>query len=438
MAQQQIEVSRFDNNLPPRIVALVSLVICAAILTISPGAQAQTYHVLYTFTGGADGHSPDSGVIVDESGTVYGVSAGGGSTNCAAGCGTVFRLMQHGSSWLFATLYSFHGAPDGYLPVGVVKGPDGTLYGATLAGGQGSCAFGTNGCGTVFNLRPPATFCHSVFCPWNETVLYRFKGSASGDGAFPSNGTFAFDGSGNFYGTASEGGTHTYGTVFKMTRSQGSWTESTLYSFNGAGPSGWGYPESGPLLDASGNIYGTTALQTQFAGGVAYELSPSGGGWSVNVLHAFQCSGMEGCVPGGLIRDTLGNLYTITSSGGVSGGGTADELLASQTWSLDTLFSFPGGGGTGPQGTLAMDAAGNLYGATDAQGTFGAGTVFKLTPSADGWNMTVLYNFTGGADGGYPVSGVVIDSHGNIFGTTNAGGSGVCARGCGVVWEITP
>ena len=219
-----------------------------------------------------------------------------------------------------------------------------------------------------------------------------------------------------------------------MTHSQGGWTEATLYSFNGAGSSGWGYPETGPLLDRSGNIYGTTTLQS----GAVYELSPSGSSWTANVLHPFQCSGAEGCNPGGLVQDASGNLYVGTQSGGTDGGGTGDELLASQGWSLNTLFSFNGGGGSGPQGTLAMDAAGNLYGATDAQGTHGVGTVFKLTHSADGWSMTVLYNFTGGSDGGYPVSGVVIDSNGNIFGTTNAGGSGICQRGCGVVWEITP
>jgi uncharacterized repeat protein (TIGR03803 family) len=431
MANQQITISIFDNHLPARTAALASLAICAAILTILPGAQAQTYHVLYTFSGGADGNAPDSGVIADGSGTVYGVSAGGGSHNCAGGCGTVFRLTNHGSGWTFATLYSFQGEPDGYLPVGLIKGPDGSLYGATLAGGQG----GPNSCcGTVFNLRPPATFCRSVSCPWNETVLYRFQGVEYGDGSSPVNGAFAFDSAGNLYGTTAEGGTYPYGTVFKMTHSQSGWTEATLYSFNGAGSSGWGYPETGPLLDHSGNIYGTTTLQS----GAVYELSPSGSGWTATVLHPFQCSGVDGCNPGGLIQDASGNLYVGTASGGVDGGGTADELLASQGWSLNTLVSFSGGGGSGPQGTLVTDAAGNLYGATDAQGTFGAGTVFKLTPSAGGWTMNVLYNFTGGADGGYPVSGVVIDANGNIFGTTNAGGSGICQRGCGVVWEITP
>jgi uncharacterized repeat protein (TIGR03803 family) len=441
MAQPQIAASIFDMNLRARTAVLVTLAILAAILTVVSTAEAQTYHMLYTFTGGADGNAPDSGVIVDGSGTVYGVAAGGGSHNCAGGCGTVFRLTNHGSSWTFATLHSFQGEPDGYLPVGLVKGPDGSLYGATLGGGQGGqnyCGYGVTGCGTIFNLKPPASFCRSVSCPWNETVLYRFQGTTAGDGANPSNGAFAFDSSGNLYGTTSGGGTYAFGTVFKMTHSQGGWTEATLYSLNGGGSSGWGYPESGPLLDRSGNIYGTTILQNQYAGGVVYELSPSGGSWTANVLHPFQCSGADGCGPGGLIADAAGNLYVGTSSGGADGGGTADELLASQGWTLNTLFSFPGGGGSGPQGTLAMDAAGNLYGATDAQGTFGAGTVFKLTPSGGGWSMTVLYNFTGGADGGYPVSGVVIDSHGNIFGTTNAGGSGICQRGCGVVWEITP
>lgn len=404
-------------------------------------AAAQTFTVLHTFTDGQDGAQPFAGLAIDRNGTLYGTTASGGINNCVTGCGLVYRMMKRGSGWLFTTLYQFQGEPDGNYPQAITISPNGTLYGMTFEGGQGNCAYGTTGCGTIYNLRPPASFCHSASCFWNETVLHRFTGSEFGDGATPVGGQLTFDAHGNFFGTTSGGGTYTYGTVFEMSPSQGSWTETVLYSFSGGGSGGWGYPESGVLLDASGNLYGTTTLQNQYAGGVLYELSPSGGSWTGNVLHAFECSGDEGCVPGGLIYDPAGNVYAGTPAGGANGGGTAVEFQPSLGWSLNTLFSFNGDAGGGPIGYLAMDAAGNLYGATNADGDHLVGTVFKLTPSSGGgWTMTILHTFTGGSDGAYPRSGVVLDAQGNIYGTAgNGGNTPACnGAGCGVVYEITP
>jgi uncharacterized repeat protein (TIGR03803 family) len=310
----------------------------------------------------------------------------------------------------------------------------------TFEGGQGNCGYGSTGCGTIYNLRPAANFCRSASCPWTETVLYRFTGSEFGDGANPVGGQLTFDSAGNFYGTTAGGGTHTYGAVFEMSPSAGGWTESILYTFSGGGSGGWGYPESGVLRDASGNLYGTTTLQTQYAAGVLYELSPSAGSWTANVLHTFQCTGNEGCVPGGVIYDRAGNVYLGTPAGGVNGGGTAVEFQPSLGWSSNTLFSFSGVGGAGPIGELAMDAAGNLYGATNADGTHSVGTVFKLTSSSGGWTMTILHSFSGGSDGAYPRSGVVLDGQGNIYGTAGNGGNAPACNGagCGVVYKITP
>src|SRR5271166_2917290 len=168
----------------------------------------------------------------------------------------------------------------------------------------------------------------------------------------------------------------------------------------------------------------------------------SGGVCTENVLYRFQ-DGSDGAVPfGGVIFDNSGNLYGSTLVHGLGGGGTVFELSpANGNWTFSLLYSFIGSG-FGPAASLTMDAAGNLYGTTDKNGAFGAGTVFKLTPSGGSWKYTSLHDFTGGSDGGNPFSNVTFDANGNLYGRTSAGGdtSGDCQGlvGCGVVWEITP
>jgi uncharacterized repeat protein (TIGR03803 family) len=140
-------------------------------LTAQP-AEGQTFQVIHNFTGGQDGANPYAGVTLDRAGNLYGTAYYGGGTDD----GTVYKLTHQGSGWTFSPLYSFAGGSDGINPdARVIFGPNGTLYGTTERGGNGGCAFG-NTCGTVFNLRPPATVCKAVLCPWTETVLYRFTG----------------------------------------------------------------------------------------------------------------------------------------------------------------------------------------------------------------------------------------------------------------------
>ncbi len=427
---------------------LFVILMVAATLLVAATAQAQTFTVLHAFTSGADGASLFSGVSIDRLGAVYGVTYAGGYRGgvCAypyasAGCGVVFRLVHRGSGWTFTPLYSFTGPPDGAYAAGVVVGPDGSLYGTTFGGGidgQRNCLSGTNGCGTVFNLKPPPNPCITVLCPWNETQLYRFTG-LNGDGGSPYNGDLVFDSAGSIYGTTEMGGAHQAGSAYKLTPSQGSWTESVLYSYNLSG-GGWGYPQSGLIFDHAGNLYGTV-----IQGGGVYQLTHSQSGWTGTLIAPFNTCD-DGCgTEGGVITDAAGNLYGTTTSYGPNGGGTAYELLASQGWSLNLVYAFSGNsqlGGVGPAAKLTMDAAGNLYGTTQGEG-FGYGTVFKLTPSGGDWIYTNLHSFTGGTDGAFPYSPVTLDSNGNIYGTTFAGGDlsecqGFASRGCGVVWEITP
>jgi uncharacterized repeat protein (TIGR03803 family) len=330
-------------------------------------------------------------------------------------------------------LHQFLGGSDGSGPV---FGPDGALYGTAQAGGNGGC-IGGNGCGAVFRLTPPARPCTHFPCPWNEIVLHAF--TSGSDGETPYFGDLTFDTAGNLFGTTPLGGIHNQGTLFKISRQNGSWTESVAYTFGGAPAQ---YPESGIVFDSAGNIYGTAGGGFPYDDGLIYELQPLQGGWTERTLFTFT-GGANGAGPGGaLIFDRMGNLYGATVSGGPgTNGGTVYQLVHSGTgWTLTTLTGIFGGSG-GPNGSLTMDAAGNLYGTTYSDGTHGYGSVFKVAPQHDGtWLLTDLYDFTGLDDGGSPIGSVAIDASGNLWGTASRGGDRtLCFHlGCGVIWRITP
>jgi len=404
----------------------LSLAVTLALTVFATGAaQAQTYNVLYTFSGRADGADPEAGLTMDRAGNLYGTTSLGGYYDF----GTVFKLSNRGSGWVFNNLYSFQGLSDGGYPQArVTIGPDGSFYGTTSGSYDGG--------GTVFNLRPPATACKTSLCDWTYTVLYSFTGGPS-DGDEPT-AEVVFDQVGNLYGTTVGGGLESCpgmyggcGVVFKLAPSNGGWTESVPYKFTKQG----GYnPTAGVIFDKEGNLYGTAQAGGASNFGVVFQLTPSGSGWTEKILHSFGCSVGDGLFPlAGLILDGSGNLYGATYGGGSGGGGTVFELSPSDgNWTFSVLYSFTGIGG--PLGSLAMDAAGTLYGTTEDDGAYGWGSVFKLTPSNGGWAYTSLHDFTGGKDGGNPVSNVIFDANGNLYGTASAGGS----QKWGVVWEITP
>ena len=207
MLQQQNQASIFDIRL--RLRTVVSLIVLATMLAIVTNAKAQTFTVLHYFTGGPDGAFPEAEVTIGPSGAVYGTAGSGGTT----GSGTVFKLSQVNSAWVFTPLYEFTGKSDGAYPIGgVVIGPDGALYGTTQQGG-----YENNG--TVFVLRPPSTICRSITCYWNETVLHTFTGVPDGINPWVEN--LIFDAAGNIYGTTGNGGTYDNGTAFELTPSGG-------------------------------------------------------------------------------------------------------------------------------------------------------------------------------------------------------------------------
>jgi uncharacterized repeat protein (TIGR03803 family) len=383
-------------------------------------AGAQTFKVLHSFNGAGDGANPLAGVTRDAAGNLYGTASTGGAKNC----GTVYRLTSSGT---YSLLYNFQGQSwgqsDGCAPYArVVFGPDGNLYGTTHSGGNGNGCRNLHGCGTVFMVKPwPGT---------QELEIYRF---GTYDGSDPFYGDLVFDRAGNLYGTTRNGGANLQGAVYKLTPNGGVWTESVAYSFAGS-PDG-AAPLNGVVLDAAGNLYGTTSAGGTNGWGTVFELKPSGPGWSESILHSFQGSS-DGLTPtGGVFLDGAGRLYGATQTGG-TGGGIAFELLPSGggNWSLSTLYSFSGAAFGGSYRTLTMDNAGNLYGTAMADGTRQQGSVFKLTWANGVWIYTSLHDFTGGSDGGAPYGGLVIDAGGNIYGTASVGG----AYGNGLVFEITP
>ena len=394
---------------------------------LTESAQAQTYSVIYNFTGGQNGATPMGGLTFDGAGSFYGAANYGGNTggNCGtSGCGMVYRLTNTISGWVLTPLYSLQGGNDGANPqtANVVFGPDSSIYSSTFYGG-GECSDG--GCGTVFKLRPATLSGLSPSSPWAETVIHRFNGS---DGAGPV-GAVVFDRNGNLDGATNSGGLENGGIIYQLNASRG-WEEVILYH-------PYGYPGSSVTMDAAGNLYGTTFNGGANKFGSIYRLTPSGSGWQETDLYDFT-NGSDGAYPkAGVILDQAGNIYGATSTGGAGRGGTAFKLTRSNGgWIYSTLYSFAGSGNgrlvSGPIGDLVMDQAGNLYGATLSDGANGYGAVFKLTPSNGSWTYTSLHDFTNGVDGGLPYGNVTLDPNGDLYGTASTGG----AQGLGVAFKI--
>ncbi len=414
------------NRLPQALVFVGCLLVAFTTLA-TQSAQAQTYTVLHYFADGQDGGFPFAGLSIDAAGNLYGTTTeGGNNTACQGGCGTVFKMSQRSSGWTFSPLFLFNQSGGAYPAGRLIFGRDGRLYGTTERGGSG-CS--STGCGVVFAMQPPATFCHSVTCYWSEDVLYQFAGGTN-DGSEPT-GDGVFDQAGNFYGTTFDSGASGVGTVYELSPSGGGWTESVLHNFSGLDGAN---PYGGLAIDPSGNLYGPTKLGGTCQNcGLVYELTHSGAGWTETVLQNFD--GVDGIQPlGGLILDASGNIYGTTDSGGIgagSGGEIFELTQSGGSWTLDLLYGYPAGRG-GPWCDLVMDSSGNIYGTTSQGGIFDAGTIFKLTNSNGNWIQTTLYNFNGN-QGSSPHGSLALDANGNLYGTAYGGGMGT-----GVVWELTP
>ena len=321
-----------------------------------------TESVLYSF-GGSDGSMPTAGLIMDSSGNLYGTTAAGGGIN---GAGTVFELTSGG---IESVLYRFGGAPDGFLPEArLLRDSSGNLYGTTQQGGAYNA-------GTVFKLIPPA----GQGGVWIESVLWSFNFLSGG--AYEPHGSLVMDSSGNLYGTTYSGGTggaNGLGAVYKLSppaHKQKSWSESVVHSFAGT-PDG-ANPATGLVADSSGNFYGTTTSGGANGTGTAFKLK--GKKLTESVVYSFTNSAGDGANPEAeLVLDAFGNLYGTTNLGGI-GGGTVFEVTPMGAETVLYSFTNSAGDGSSPEAGLVIDGFGNLYGTTNLGGA-GAGTVLEVTP----------------------------------------------------------
>jgi uncharacterized repeat protein (TIGR03803 family) len=238
------------------------------------------------------------------------------------------------------------------------------------------------------------------------------------------------DSQGRLYGTTERTGD---GTIYELTPPTvvgGVWTETVIHTFEGA-PADGSSPHAGLIMDSHHNFYGTTVEGGTYDEGTVFEITSTG---KEKLLYSFKGSGGDGFLPyAGLVRDSKGNLYGATSRGGASDSGEVFEITSGGAYSI--LYSFGGNpDGANPVASLITDSAGNLYGTTEGGGTRGVGTVFELTPLPGGiWTETVLHSFTGTPDGMTPVASLVSDRAGNLYGTTEYGG----ANRFGTIFEWT-
>jgi uncharacterized repeat protein (TIGR03803 family) len=394
-------------------IALAFLFLAAPMLVTAQTAHTPVYTILHKFTGGADGSEPRAGVIGDAAGNIYGTTQIGGPAS--RNCGTAFKIDP---SAIETVLYSFcKTKTDGADPISpVIRDSAGNFYGATSTGG--ATRFGK-----IFKVNKLG----------KETVLYTFTGGA--DEAFPESGLIR-DAAGNLYGTTfGQIDQGQNGTIFKLDKTGHLTVLHTFNQFDGSFPNDL-------VRDAAGNLYGSTFAGGPTDNGVVFKLDPAG---TFTVLHNF-AGGADGWTPGtgALLLDALGNLFGTTYNGGTSNRGTIFKVDKNGTHTV--LFNFIAGkGGNSPIAqNLVQDGAGNLYGTTTfggnmaCQAPFGCGVVFQLSPKG---KETVLHTFAGGAaDGSSPIAGLFRDAAGNLFGTTlSGGGTAACSgSGCGVVFKLTP
>jgi len=416
--------STFDGHVPIQcalgVAVAIALAFVSAILVFAtPVTQAQTYTVLYSFKGYPEGFNPVAELIQDGRGRLYGTTSAGG----IYGWGTVFEWNP--KTGREKVLYNFTGFQDGASPsAALVRDKTGILYGTAFAGGDmtdGPCNMG--GCGVVFKLDPNGI----------QTVLYTFTGAP--DAANPVAKLFR-DSKGDLYGTTQFGGTscgdqYAYrgcGAVFKID-ANGNYT--LLHRFKGSNGK---WPIAGLVTDGSYNLYGTTYSGAFGTSGTIYKITKRGKETKLGWFNWGCCTGVY--PSGALVRDASGDLYGTTRYGAhlrhrkLEGYGSIFKLDAGAGGYVNELYSFTGGAdGATPYAGLVRDSAGNLYGTTESGGA-GYGVVFKLDAAG---NYTVLHTFTG-LDGANPYASLLLGANGNLFGTTYAGGD----YNYGVIFEITP
>src|SRR5580658_5746639 len=367
-------------------------------VTTAISLHAQSFTTLHSFDG-TDGGGPEAALVQATNGDLYGTTNAG-----ANGYGTVFKITPAGTLTTVHSFCSQSGCTDGEFPTaGLVQATTGDLYGTTS--------------GTVFKITPNGTlttlynFCSQGGCTDDEEPLAGLVQAAKGD----------------LYGTTHGGVVTGFGTVFKITPSG---TPTTLYSFCSGGtpcPDG-AYPDAGLVQATNGDFYGTTnGFGPTGTEGTVFKITPGG---TLTTLYSFCAQGFP-CIDGefpaaGLVQATNGDFYGTTyGDANYLNYGTVFKITPSGT--LTTLYSFCAqfacADGEFPAAALVQATDGNFYGTTSLGGTKGYGTIFKITPSG---TLTTLYSFcsqTGCTDGEIPYGGLIQDTNGDFYGTTEGGGA---------------
>ena len=393
-----------------RVSAIGSIAAGILVAGIAGPAAAKGFQVIHNFTNGRDGGVPPYTLALDKKGHLVGTTNQGGADQA----GIIFSMAQKGAGWSLKPLYNFSG-DDGQPGWGVAlnKGSMYTIASyAEVMGGP---------CGSALQINQSPNHWQSILM---HTFIEKDEGCPTGD--------MVLDKAGNAYGVT-QGGANGWGSLYELSPSNGSWTETILYAFQGG--SDGGSPYSGMIFDKAGNLYGTATSGGE-AGcaqgcGTVYELSPSQSGWTYKVIYTFTGGNDGGQPTAGLVFDKSGNLYGAAESFGANGGGTIFELTPSQSgWTFNLLASPAGKGG--PVVALTSASPNMIYGTNLFDGADSFGSVFRLTQSGGKWTYKDFHDFTGGSDGGYPGGGVTLDAMGNLYGTAVLGG----ANNFGVVWEI--
>ncbi|HEX3667249.1 MAG TPA: choice-of-anchor tandem repeat GloVer-containing protein [Rhizomicrobium sp.] len=388
-----------------------TIAISVLMTNIAAPAAPKVFQVIHNFTNGSDGGVPPYTLVLDNKGRLVGTANEGGSN----GAGVVFRMAHRKNGWSLSPLYNFSG-DDGQPGWGV------TLYQGGIYSIASYSEVMHGPCGSALQINKAHKQRQSV-------LMHTF---VQGEDGCPT-GNMVLDKAGNAYGVTQNGGADGWGSIYELAPSNGTWTETILYTFQGG--SDGGAPYSGMVFDKAGNLYGTaSAAGSAGCGqgcGTVFELSPSQSGWTYKVIYSFSGGNDGGQPTAGLVLDESGNLYGAAESFGAKGGGTIFELSPSQSgWSFNLLASPSGSGG--PVVALTLGSNNTIYGTNFFDGADGYGSVFRLTQSGGKWTYRDLYDFTSGSDGGYPGGGVTLDAKGNIYGTAVLGG----ANNFGVVWEI--
>ncbi len=397
----------------------------AVLLAATQAASAAPhYTTLYQFTGGASGANPQSGLIADLNGNLYGTTSAGG--NSEDGAGTVYELTppaQQGAKWIFTRLWTFHGA-DGASPVGgLLMDKSGALYGTTSSGVTNNQLWGT-----VFKLSPPA----NGATKWTFEKIWTLR--ANHDGANPDAG-LVMDNNGALFGTTSlagQGHGEGWGTVFKLTppaQQGGAWIFDRLCFFPQNEVAG-GQPIAPVYLAPNGALFGTAFSGGRHTGseGDAFMLTPpqnGGTAWTRTVIARF--GEFDADPAGGLLPGAGGVLYGTASGFGDRTPGAVYELTppahGATRWKTQTLFQFNGSNGATPTGALTADGSGGFYGADFNGGAYGYGTLFHLLPPGNGnkqWSLTTLRDFKLVPDKPsaiQPNGGLLLDAKGSLYGT---------------------